>query len=70
MDDVCCLTNYLTITLREKEPAYQGIAAIRREYFREPSPASTLVEVRNLMIPGALVEVEATAVLNQSTGGR
>ncbi len=39
------------------------INPVRREFFGKTRPASTLVEVSRLAIPGALIEVEAVAVL-------
>lgn len=37
--------------------------ALRREVFGERFPASALVGVSNLMVPGAMIEVQATAVV-------
>ena len=37
------------------------INPIRQEFFGETRPASTLIEVANLAIPGLLVEVDAVA---------
>lgn len=39
------------------------INPVRQEFFGEARPASTLVEVSRLAIPGAKIEVEAVAVL-------
>ncbi len=39
------------------------INPVRRAFFGETRPASTLVEVSRLAIPGALIEVEAVAVV-------
>jgi 2-iminobutanoate/2-iminopropanoate deaminase len=39
---------------------------LRRELFGRDYPASALVGVTSLMVPGALVEVQATAVLGSS----
>ena len=39
------------------------INPVRQEFFGETRPASTLVEVSRLAIPGAKIEVEAVAVL-------
>jgi 2-iminobutanoate/2-iminopropanoate deaminase len=39
------------------------INPIRREFFGETRPASTLVEVSRLAIPGARLEVDAVALL-------
>lgn len=63
MDDVVSLVNYVTVTLRAETPEYRQIAAIREAVFSPPPPASTLVQVSGLMVPGAMVEVEAVAVL-------
>ena len=40
------------------------INPVRREFFGEARPASTLVEVSRLAIPGAKVEIEAVAVVS------
>jgi reactive intermediate/imine deaminase len=57
--DVVKVTVYLTdVDDRVK------INPVRREFFGEARPASTLVEVNRLAIPGAKVEVEAVAVLH------
>jgi 2-iminobutanoate/2-iminopropanoate deaminase len=55
--DVAKVTVYLTdVDDRPK------INPVRREFFGEVRPASTLVEVSRLAIPGAKVEIEAVAV--------
>jgi 2-iminobutanoate/2-iminopropanoate deaminase len=41
----------------------QAVNTVRREVFGSARPASTLVEVSRLAIPGALIEVEAIALL-------
>jgi 2-iminobutanoate/2-iminopropanoate deaminase len=56
--DVVKVTHYLTdITDR---PA---INEVRKEVFGAARPASTLVEVSKLVVPGARLEIEAIAVL-------
>jgi enamine deaminase RidA (YjgF/YER057c/UK114 family) len=47
------------------------INTVRRRYFGDARPASTLVEVSALANPGALVEIDAVALLpgwNSRTG--
>ena len=44
------------------------INTVRRRYFGDARPASTLVEVRALAIPDALVEIEAVAFLPRRSG--
>jgi 2-iminobutanoate/2-iminopropanoate deaminase len=39
----------------------ERINSVRRRYFGDARPASTLVEVSALALPGALVEIEAVA---------
>jgi enamine deaminase RidA (YjgF/YER057c/UK114 family) len=34
------------------------------EYFKDIKPASTMVEVKSLISPGLLIEIEATAIIN------
>jgi len=45
------------------------INTVRRRYFGEARPASTLVEVRALARPDALVEIDAVALLARRDGG-
>lgn len=52
------ITNYVTDASR-----YPEIAPIRQEYLREPYPASTLIEVQNLIYPELMIEIEATAIV-------
>ncbi|HET7136874.1 MAG TPA: RidA family protein [Gaiellaceae bacterium] len=40
-----------------------AVNEVRKEVFGETRPASTLVEVSRLAVPGARIEVEATALL-------
>ena len=57
--DVAKVTVYLTDV--DDRPR---INPVRREFFGETRPASTLVEVSGLAIPGAKVEIEAVAVVS------
>lgn len=45
---------------------YDQIHAVRRRFFEEPYPASSMVEVSALIDPRLLVEVEAVAVIGGS----
>jgi reactive intermediate/imine deaminase len=56
--DVVKVTVFLTNI--DDRPA---INPVRQEFFGEARPASTLVEVSRLAVPGAMLEVEAVAVL-------
>lgn len=42
---------------------YDEIHEVRRRYFKEPYPASSMVEVSALVDPRLLVEIEAVAVI-------
>jgi 2-iminobutanoate/2-iminopropanoate deaminase len=42
---------------------FDGIHKVRREYFKEPLPASTMVEVSKFTSPDALIEISAIAVI-------
>ena len=46
----------------------ERINTVRRRYFGDSRPASTLVEVSALAHPGALVEIEAVALLPRQDG--
>jgi reactive intermediate/imine deaminase len=41
----------------------EAVNAVRREVFGDARPASTLVEVSRLAIPGARIEIEAVALI-------
>src|SRR6478736_7294677 len=58
LDDVCRVDVYV----RNIEH-FQAIHQVRSQYFKPPLPASTMVEVTNLVSPDYLIEINAIAVL-------
>ena len=58
MDDICRVDVYI----RNMEH-FPGIHKVRAEYFKEPLPASTMVEVSKFTSPDALIEINAIAVI-------
>ena len=62
MEDVVKLNIYLTDI--ENRPAF---GKARSDYFSGRMPCSTLVVIKGLAAPGALVEIEATAFLGAGT---
>ena len=58
LDDVCKVTVYI----RDMND-FAAIHAVRRQYFKAPLPASTMVEVSRLVSPELLIEIEAIAVV-------
>src|SRR5579863_3004301 len=58
MDDICRVDVYI----RNMEQ-FDAIHRVRREYFREPLPASTMVEVVKMTHPDCLIEISAIAVI-------
>ncbi|HEX2729015.1 MAG TPA: RidA family protein [Rubrobacteraceae bacterium] len=44
---------------------YDEIHAVRRRYFEQPYPASSMVQVSALIDPRLLIEIEAVAVIEQ-----
>ena len=52
----------LTVFIRDME-LFDEIHDIRRSYFEEPYPASSMVEVSMLADPDLLIEIEAVAVV-------
>lgn len=56
--DVVKTTDYITTTA-----GYRDTAAVRREVFGEHFPAATGVIVAGLLRPGALIEIEAIAIV-------
>lgn len=57
--DVVKINNYVT-----DASSYPRVAPIRQRYMQPPYPASTLVEVKGLLFPGLLIEIEAIAVVS------
>ena len=60
MDDIAKVTVFVTDVAEIAE-----IHAVRAEFFRKPYPASTLVQVAQLIDPDWLIEIEAVAVIPQ-----
>src|SRR3954454_15631867 len=58
MDDICRVDVYI----RNMEQ-FEAIHKIRREYFKEPLQASTMVEVLKMTHPDCLIEINAIAVI-------
>jgi reactive intermediate/imine deaminase len=58
MDDICRVDVYV----RNMEH-FDKIHKVRREYFKEPAPASTMVEVTKFTSPDWLIEMNAIAVV-------
>ena len=58
MDDVVKVTVFIT-----DMGLYDEIHEVRRRYFGEPYPASSMVEVSALIHPRLLIEIEAVAVI-------
>jgi enamine deaminase RidA (YjgF/YER057c/UK114 family) len=60
-EDTVKLTYYVT-DIQAYRDNRRAIGAAYRELFRSDYPASTLVEVRSLVDPNALIEIDAVAV--------
>src|SRR6266849_340800 len=58
MDDICRVDVYV----RNMEH-FEAIHKVRREYFKPPLPASTMVEVTKMVSPDYLIEINAIAVV-------
>ena len=58
MQDVVKVTVFIT-----DMGLYDEIHEVRRRYFQEPYPASSMVEVSALIDPRLLIEIEAVAVV-------
>lgn len=58
LDDICRVDVYV----RNMEH-FDAIHKVRREYFKPPAPASTMVEVAKMTSPEYLIEINAIAVL-------
>lgn len=64
MRDVVKITVYLTDVAQRA-----AFGKAREQFFAEPRPCSTLVEVRALVSPELLVEVDAVAIRGAGGGG-
>ena len=58
MDDICRVDVYV----RNMEH-FEKIHKVRREYFKSPPPASTMVEIVKMTSPDYLIEINAIAVI-------
>jgi 2-iminobutanoate/2-iminopropanoate deaminase len=58
LDDVC----RVDVFVRNMEH-FDAIHKVRRQYFRPPLPASTMVEVSKMVSPDYLIEINAIAVI-------
>ncbi len=58
MDDICRVDVYV----RNMEH-FEAIHKVRREYFKAPAPASTMVEVCKMTSPDYLIEISAIAAI-------
>jgi 2-iminobutanoate/2-iminopropanoate deaminase len=58
LDDVC----RVDVFVRNIEH-FDKIHKVRREYFKAPAPASTMVEVTKMVHPDYLIEINAIAVI-------
>ncbi len=61
MDDICRVDVYV----RNMEH-FDAIHKVRREYFKAPAPASTMVEVTKMTSPDYLIEINAIAVIPEN----
>ncbi len=59
LDDVC----RVDVFVRNMEH-FDTIHTVRREYFKPPLPASTMVEVTKMVSPDYLIEINAIAVIH------
>ena len=59
MDDVVKVTVFVTNVAEH----YSQIHQVRAEYFKSDYPASTMVEVKALVQPELMIEIEAVAVV-------
>ena len=60
MDDICRVDVYV----RNIEH-FDKIHKVRREYFKSPPPASTMVEVTKMVSPDYLIEINAIAMVQK-----
>lgn len=61
LGDIVSMTVFITDTSLGRV-----FTSLRRSYFGERFPASALIGVSQLMVPGAMIEIQATAVLGSA----
>jgi enamine deaminase RidA (YjgF/YER057c/UK114 family) len=61
LDDIVTMTVFITDLQR-----YPVFGDVRKEFFPERFPASAAVGVAGLVPPGAMIEIQATAVLGEA----
>lgn len=61
LDDIVAMTVFITDTRFGRV-----FTALRREYFGDRFPTSALVGVSTLMVPQALIEIQATAIITDN----
>ncbi len=65
------LKNVVKVTIFLTDMRHFGaIVALRERWFVAPYPADTIVEVRSLYSPEAMIEIEAIAVADAAAGAR
>ena len=64
MDDVVKMVHYVVPEMRTSYPDFKALVEVRKEFFHEPFPVSTLVQVAGLLFDGLLIEVDAYAVVD------
>ena len=47
---------------------FDEVVALRRKYFSQPYPADSIVEVKGLYTPEAMIEIEAIALVIEPVG--
>ena len=61
------LKNVIKVTIFLTDMGYFGrIVELRGQWFTAPYPADTIVEVRSLYSPDAMIEIEAVAVADEA----
>lgn len=55
----------VSIYLTDMKSCFEKVVALRRKYFSEPYPADTLLEVKGLYSPEAMIEIEAIGLVTK-----
>jgi 2-iminobutanoate/2-iminopropanoate deaminase len=64
MDDVVKMVHYVVPEMRTSSPDFKALVEVRKKFFHERFPVSTLVRVAGLLFDGLLIEVDAWAVVD------
>ena len=62
IDGIPCIMNMAHAIYLKDMGNFKKIVALRKQYFTEPYPADTIIEISSLYSPDALIEIDAIGI--------